>query len=127
MKTSMDTQYKKADKTIRSIQRTTSGGEETAFSLLGRTPSPPPPQALGSVCAMIRSTESIATQRRSMLFLDSISEASFHFLMFCLQKYICLVLCRPVCNLWTNKLRLSLMVLMITARIVLILQTTVFL
>ena len=72
----MDTQYTKADKTIRSIQRTTRGGEETAFSLLGRTP--PHPQALGSVCAMIRSTQSIATLRRGMLFLDSISEATFH-------------------------------------------------
>ena len=107
MKTSMDTQYNKADKTIRSIQRTTSGGEETAFSLLGRTP---PPQALGSVCAMIRSTESIATQRRSMLFLDSISKASLTFFIkspfsICLSMsdfYIYLFSWNTKLGLWRN-------------------------
>ena len=73
---------------------------------------PPHPQALGSVCAMIRSTQSIATQRRSMLFLGSISEASFHIRMLYLQKrdvlrcLVCFIYCffflYLSCNLWTG-------------------------
>ena len=146
MKTSMDTQYNKADKTIRSIQRTTSGGEETAFSLLGRTPPPPKPWALFvqwfDPLRALRPSEEACFSLTAFLkpvFTSGCSACKkrrssdvLFFLYIVSPFYICLFLYMS-CTMSSSlqpldaKLRLSLIVLMITARIVLILQTTVFL